>query len=564
MLALAPLLAGLLAPCQIQAAPDRSNIVLIYADDLGFGDIGPNGAKPGLTPNIDRLAQRGLNFTDAHCSSATCTPSRYALLTGEYPWRRRGTGVLPGDARLIIEPGRATLASVLKGAGYRTGVVGKWHLGLGGDDLDWNGEIRPGPPDLGFDESLIMAATGDRVPCVYVRGRRVVGLDPADPIEVRYDRPFAGEPTGKDHPGLLRVRPSHGHDMAIVDGISRIGYMRGGRAALWKDEEMADTFTREAVDYVRRNRSSPFFLYFAAHDIHVPRVPDPRFVGRSGMGPRSDAIIEFDWSVGEVLKALDETGLNARTLVILTSDNGPVVDDGYRDGAAEGLRGHRPAGPYRGGKYSKFEGGTRVPFVVRWAGRVRPGTTKALVSQVDLVASLAALVGAKHGPESARDSRDHLAALLGDDPVGRASLIEHAGGLALRSGRWKFIPASSGPKRNAPTDTELGNDPKPQLYDLEADPRRGGQRRGGTSRDHRAAPQGVGGEVRARVIAPGPLPELPPAGLAAIGPAGGRDQAGGDDPRWVLWICPEPPLGRGRRWRSGNHSPPRIKPALLA
>jgi hypothetical protein len=169
----------------IAAAADRPNIVLIYADDLGFGDVSCNGAKARLTPNVDRLARQGLNFTDAHSTSATCTPSRYALLTGEYPWRKQGTGVLPGDARLIIEPGRATLASVLKAAGYRTGVVGKWHLGLGGETLDWNGEIKPGPLELGFDESLIMAATGDRVPCVYVKGHRVVGLDPADPIEVR-------------------------------------------------------------------------------------------------------------------------------------------------------------------------------------------------------------------------------------------------------------------------------------------------------------------------------------------------------------------------------------------
>src|SRR5689334_7252171 len=212
------LLLGLSAAVPHATAADRPNVVLIYADDLGYGDVGCNGAGRGLTPNVDRLAREGLNFADAHATSATCTPSRYALLTGEYPWRRRGTNVLPGDARLIIEPGRTTLAGVLKGAGYRTGVVGKWHLGLGGEALDWNGEVRPGPLEVGFDESFIMAATGDRVPCVYVRGHRVVGLDPADPIEVRYGGPIVGEPTGKDHPELLRLRPSHGHDMAIVGG----------------------------------------------------------------------------------------------------------------------------------------------------------------------------------------------------------------------------------------------------------------------------------------------------------------------------------------------------------
>jgi arylsulfatase A-like enzyme len=463
------LVINLLLSLSIQVTAAQPNIVLIYADDLGYGDVTCNGARAGLTPNVDRLAKGGLNFTDAHTTSATCTPSRYALLTGEYPWRKQGTGVLPGDARLIIEPGKTTLASVLKSAGYRTGVVGKWHLGLGSEALNWNGEIKPGPLELGFDESFIMAATGDRVPCVYVKDHRVVGLDAADPITVRYDKPIEGEPTGKANPGLLRLHPSHGHDMAIVDGISRIGYMKGGKSALWKDETMADTFTREAVAFIKRHKVEPFFLYFATHDIHVPRVPHPRFAGKSGMGPRGDAIVEFDWSVGEVLKALDEAGLADDTLVVFTSDNGPVVDDGYRDDAVLKLGGHKPSGPYRGGKYSKFEGGTRVPFVVRWPSRVKPGTSKALFSQVDFVATFAALVGAAESVATVADSRNHLPALLGDDTVGRAILIEHAGGLAVRRGKWKYIHASNGPKKSGPTNVELGNDPRPQLYDLDAD-----------------------------------------------------------------------------------------------
>ncbi len=465
-------LIGLSIAATLQAANEHPNIVIIYADDLGFGDVSCNGAKPGLTPNVARLRNEGLNFTDAHTTSATCTPSRYGLLTGRYPWRKRGTGVLPGDAPLIIEPGTTTLATVLQKAGYRTGVVGKWHLGLGTGKLDWNAEIAPGPLELGFDESFIMAATGDRVPCVYIRDHRVVGLDPASPIEVRYDKPFPGLPTGKSDPQRLRMHPSHGHDMAIVGGISRIGFMKGGESALWNDEAMAETFTHEAVEFIKRHKSSPFFLYFATHDIHVPRVPHPRFKGKSGMGPRGDAIVQFDWSVGQVLSALDENGLTANTLVILTSDNGPVVDDGYRDDAAEKLGDHKPAGPYRGGKYSRFEGGTRVPFIVRWPGRVKPGTSKALVSQIDFVASFAALV---HSPDpvseaSDLDSRNHLPALLGDDPVGRETLIEHAGGLAVRQGKWKFIPASNGPPKNVATNSELGNAPGPQLYDLDADP----------------------------------------------------------------------------------------------
>src|SRR5262245_42211288 len=205
----------------------KPNIVIIYADDLGFGDLSCYGATRVRTPNIDRLAGGGVRFTNAHSPSATCTPSRYSLLTGEYAWRKPGTNVLPGNASLILQPGGPTLPSMLRDGGYRTGVVGKWHLGLGAGELDWNSEIRPGPLECGFDESFIIPATGDRVPCVYVEDRRVVGLDPNDPIRVAYDKPIGNEPLGRTNPELLRHHPSHGHDMAIVNGVSRIGYMTG-------------------------------------------------------------------------------------------------------------------------------------------------------------------------------------------------------------------------------------------------------------------------------------------------------------------------------------------------
>ena len=332
--------AALLLTLARSAAPQPApNIILIYADDLGFGDVSAYGAKTINTPNIDRLAKAGLRFTDAHSSAATCTPSRYALLTGEYAFRKPGTGVLPGNAALIIEPGRTTLPSMLRSAGYATGVVGKWHLGLGPKaGPDWNGDITPGPNDIGFDYSFIMAATGDRVPTVYVENRRVVGLDPADPITVDYSAPVDDGATGRSNPEQLKMAPSHGHDQTIVNGISRIGYMKGGKAALWKDEDMADDFTRRAVLFIEEQKTRPFFLFFALHDPHVPRVPHPRFAGKTTMGPRGDVIVETDWSVGEILDTLDRLKLADNTLVIFTSDNGPVVDDGYKDDAVAQAR----------------------------------------------------------------------------------------------------------------------------------------------------------------------------------------------------------------------------------
>jgi arylsulfatase A-like enzyme len=384
------------------------------------------------------------------------------MLTGKYAWRQQGTGVLPGNATLVIAPERTTLASMLRGAGYHTGVVGKWHLGLGGPGgPDWNQRINPGPNEIGFAYSFIMAATGDRVPTVYVEDGRVVGLDPKDPIRVDYEKPIGNVPTGKANPELLTTqRPSHGHDQAIVNGVSRIGYMTGGKAALWRDQDMADTFTRKAVSYIEQHQREPFFLFFATHDPHVPRVPHERFVGKSGMGPRGDAILQSDWSIGQVLDALDRLKLTANTLVIFTSDNGPVVDDGYVDQAVEELGAHKPWGPLRGGKYSRFEAGTRVPFVVRWPTRVRPGVSHALVSQVDLLASLAALVGGTVPQGEAPDSLNQN---------GRDHIVQHARRLALREGKWKYIEPSQGAPRSEQTNTELANDAAPQLYDLDSD-----------------------------------------------------------------------------------------------
>jgi arylsulfatase A-like enzyme len=454
--------ASLAASAASAANATKPNIVLIYADDLGYGDVSCYGATSVETPNIDRLAAEGMRFTDGHSPSATCTPSRYAMLTGEYAWRRKGTGIAKGDAALIIEPGRPTLPSLLKSAGYATGVVGKWHLGLGNGDLDWNGKIAPGPLEIGFDECFLVPATGDRVPCVYVENHRVANLDPADPIRISYEGPVDDGPTGKENPELLTMHPSHGHDQTIVGGISRIGYMSGGRSARWDDETMADVLAGQADKFIERHHAGPFFLYFATHDIHVPRTPHERFQGKTDMGPRGDAIVQLDWCVGEVMKALDRFGLADNTLILFTSDNGPVVDDGYRDEAVKRLGDHQPAGPWRGRKYTAYEGGTRVPWIVRWPARIAGGKeSAALVSQVDLPASFAALADAKIPAGAAPDSENVLPALLGEQSNGREELVEHARVLALRMGDWKLIEPAPG---------KGGKNARPELYNLADDP----------------------------------------------------------------------------------------------
>ncbi len=460
----------LLAATAVRSA-EKPNIILIYADDLGYGDLGCYGGKAIATPNVDRLAASGLRFTDGHATSSTCTPSRYALMTGTYPWRKKGTGILRGDAPLIIPPGSVTLPSLLQKAGYRTGVVGKWHLGLGTEEkpADWNGLITPSPADVGFDHHHIMAATGDRVPTVYVENGRVVNLDPKDPIQVSYKEKVGNEPVGREQPGALLMGADDQHSDTITNGVSRIGYMSGGKAALWKDDELGDHFTARAVSFVEANKDRPFFLFFALHEPHVPRVPAPRFVGKTGLGPRGDVIAQLDDHVGVIVATLERLGLTKNTLVILSSDNGPVLDDGYADESASKNGDHKPAGPLGGGKYSRLEGGTRVPFIASWPGTIAPGVSAALVSQIDFLASFAALAGQPVPAGSATDSADATAALLGKDPVGRGEMVQQGtGGLAFRRGNWKFIPPGSGPA--AVKSMRTGNLPEPQLYDLSKDP----------------------------------------------------------------------------------------------
>lgn len=449
------------------------NIIILYADDLGFGDLGCYGATGIPTPNIDRLAREGVCFQQGYATAATCTPSRYSLLTGSYPWRNKQARILAGDAPLIIPPGTQTLPALLKQAGYQTAIVGKWHLGLGDGHLDWNTAISRTPLDVGFDQSFILAATNDRVPCVYIDGRNVAGLDPTDPIEVAYtsENPFPELPTGRDNPELLTMKYSHGHDMSIVNGVSRIGYMRGGNTALWRDDEMAEVFLDQAISFVSRHREQPFFLYYAFHQPHVPRISGKRFAGRTGRGPRGDVIAEMDWCVGKLLEKLTQMGLDENTIVIFSSDNGPVLDDGYLDQAAELCGPHRPAGPLRGGKYSLFDGGTRVPLILRWTGKVAPDESKAIVSHVDFLASFAALTGIPLAPEAGPDSQNVLPALLGQSQFGRQELVTEGtqAKMVLRQGDWVFIPPHTGPAVIETTGIETGNLPEVQLYDLSQD-----------------------------------------------------------------------------------------------
>ena len=470
-------------------AKSTPNIVVIMADDLGYGDLSCYGATNIETPNIDRLAANGIRFTDGYCSASTCTPTRYSLLTGNYAFRTRGTGIAPPNSPALIAAGTETIASILQRGGYRTAVIGKWHLGLGPKKEknakkndgpfgpDWNGDLKPGPLEIGFDSCFLLPTTNDRVPQVYVQDHRVANLDPNDPLWVGNKRPSQSHPTGKTHRDTLKLDWSHGHNATIHNGISRIGFYTGGESARFRDEDLADMWVKKSVEFLEANRNKPFFLFFSSHDLHVPRMPHERFQGKSKLGLRGDSILQLDWSVGELTKTLKRLGIEKNTLVIFCSDNGPVMDDGYKDGALEKLGDHRAAGPFSGGKYSIYEGGTRTPFITHWPGTIAPQESDQVVCTVDLAASFAKLIKQPLADDACTDSFDVLDALLGKPSArGRETLIQqdngNKGSFGFRKGNWKLQRHDKGKSRNLNVDHKLARTkvPKFQLFNLADDP----------------------------------------------------------------------------------------------
>ncbi len=470
---LTTILAGLLtwSAADAQTKNTNPNIVIIYVDDLGYGDLSCYGATEVQTPNVDKLAAGGVLFTDGHCSASTCTPSRFSLLTGRYAFRDNAA-ILPGDAPMLIKEDMPTLPSMLQQHGYKTAVIGKWHLGLGDGNVDWNGKVAPGPLEIGFDYSYLIPATGDRVPCVLVENHHVVGLDKEDPIEVSYKQKVGNDPTGIENYGMLRYGADHEHAKTIVNGVSRIGYMSGGNAARWRDETVPYQMLERARAFMNENKDELFFLYFAFHDIHVPRLPDHRFEGATNMGPRGDAIVQMDYITGELMKHLEKLNIADNTLIVFSSDNGPVLDDGYADDAVERIGRHKPAGPYRGGKYSAYEAGTRVPTITYWPAGIQPGVSDALVSHIDLYGSIAALVGHELDDTEAPDSENHMDVFLGKSSQGRTIMLEESFTYSLRNGNYKYVqPSKSIAIRwiNSIKGIESGIVDAPELYNLSKD-----------------------------------------------------------------------------------------------
>lgn len=409
------------------AGPLYPNIVLINADDLGYGDLGCYGATKVKTPHIDRLAKEGRRFTDAHSSSAVCSPSRYGLLTGQYPLRKNFWGPTPHHQELTIGLDQPTIASVLKQAGYNTACIGKWHLGFGEGKCDWNQPLKPGPLEVGFDSYFGMPTVNSGGPYVFVENHQVVDYDPKDP----FVRPSKQKPSLTEEWPAKSMGPFGGAEKAMLRYRDRkVGTEFAQRSVKWIGEQAAD-------------KEKPFFLYLATTNIHHPFTPAERFDGTSDCGRYGDFIHELDWIVGEVLRTLDELGLADNTLVVFTSDNGGMLNQGGQDAWKAG---HRLNGDLQGFKFGAWEGGHRVPFIVRWPGKVPAGTTSdALISQIDLIKTFAAAVPVRVPQGAVIDGVSQLDEFMGKaDKPARDTLVISPNSpkhLTLRKGDWVYIPA---------------------------------------------------------------------------------------------------------------------------
>ena len=460
--------------CTQQLKPDSPNVIIIYADDVGYGDLGCYGATKVRTPNIDRLAEEGCIYSDAHTASAVCTPSRYALLTGQYPFRKGYFAPVFLKVGSLIDTSQLTVAGLMKKSGYATACIGKWHLGFGKDAPDWNGDLKPGPLEMGFDYYYGIPVVNSHPPFVYVENHRVVGLDPDDPFV------FGQRAETRVFPEKM--------------GIDQIGGAKAAHA-LYDDEMVGTTLTGKAIEWVREQKGNPFFLYFATTNIHHPFTPHPRFQGTSDCGRYGDFIHELDWIVGEVMRTLDDLDIAENTLIIFTSDNGGMLNQGGQDAF---LSGHRSNGELLGFKFDAWEGGQRIPFIVRWPGIIKQGSkSDQLICNVDMLATLAALTGYDLKPGEGPDSYNMLPVIKGNttepvrDHVVLAAFKEQ--NLALRKDNWIYIGAQGGGgfSSTRPGDHGLGGPaalkftgernsdiedgkirpdaPGVQLYDLDAD-----------------------------------------------------------------------------------------------
>ncbi|HRP03696.1 MAG TPA: arylsulfatase [Opitutaceae bacterium] len=435
------------------------NIVIILADDLGYGDLSAYGATRIKTPNIDRLAAEGMRFTDAHSPHSVCTPSRYGLLTGRYAWRTwNGSGTVWSDDPLLTETSRLTLPKLFHSVGYHTAIIGKWHLGFGApgapgwDDKngpDYNLDLKPGPLEVGFDYFFGVPHVG-QFPHVYIENHRIVGLDPSDPIRIVLD-PKWNRTSYRQRLGT----PAH--------------TFTGGTAAKYQHEDLGVKLTEKAVEWIDQQSREPFLLYVAHRNPHGPYRPNGRFKGTSEIGAYGDMINELDWSVGEILKALKGHGLTENTLVLFASDNGGVTD--YKDSKIAEIAGHRLNGPWFGQKTEAYEGGCRVPLLVRWPGKVRPGSTSnALVALTDVIATCAELLGKRLPVDAGEDSFSFLSALLGSQSVQptRQSIVQDSSGgmFAIREGAWKLILGQGGGGFRWISKPPDPTKPSAQLYNL--------------------------------------------------------------------------------------------------